>query len=169
MGRLENLLGAQAIALTDRLRHSGSAVGAAESAALVTLHAHPDTTVTRLGEILALTSSGVTRLVDRLAAAGWVTRTAGADRRSRRLRLTEAGTREARAVLEARAAAMAAVVGGLSDHDRAELERLLGLMITTMATSEIPAMRVCRLCDRAACADRDRECPLQHTVEVADA
>lgn len=165
MARLENLLGAQALGLTDRLL--GADDGGpppSDRAALVTLLAHPDRPVAWLGDVLGLTSSGGTRLVDRLVAAGWVTRTTGADARSRRLRLTAEGRRRAAAVLRARQSAMAGVVAALSPDDRAELERLLGLVVRGLAATA-STMRVCRLCDRASCSSAGRECPLE---EVAD-
>src|SRR3954468_20353822 len=93
MGRLENLLGACSLTVADRLAASGRHEGlsASDQAALVTLLTYPDRTVSFLGEVLALTSSGPTRLVDRLVSAGWVARAPGDDTRQRRLRLTEAG------------------------------------------------------------------------------
>lgn len=168
MSRLENLLGAQALALSDRLAEAGGEAvpgSASERAALVTLHAHPDEPVSWLGGVLRLTSSGVTRLVDRLVAAGWVTRTAGEDARSRRLRLTRTGRARARAVLEARRTAMADVLDALSDGDRAELERLLDVLVGRLARTRQPALRVCRLCDRAACSSEGHVCPLRHTTD----
>jgi DNA-binding MarR family transcriptional regulator len=168
MARLENLLGAQALALTDRLlaATSGPADGtsASERAALVTLLAHPDHPVSWLCGVLGLTSSGGTRLVDRLVAAGWVTRDPGVDARSRRVRLTGSGRDRARDVLRARRAAMADAVSALSAGDRAELERLLDVLVTGLAGTRQPAMQVCRLCDRSACTAGGRACPLDHAV-----
>ena len=54
-----------------------------------------------LRNVLGLTPSGAVRLVDRLAADGYVERRAGADGRSLALRLTPAGSRVARRVLSA--------------------------------------------------------------------
>ncbi|MBV9819640.1 MAG: winged helix-turn-helix transcriptional regulator [Solirubrobacterales bacterium] len=172
MARLENLLGAQALALSDRLwaaRGGGPIVGSAsERAALVTLLAHPDRSVSWLGGVLGLTSSGVTRLVERLVAAGWVTRTAGSDARRRQLSLTAAGRDRGQAMLDARRAAMTDALGGLSARDRAELERLLEVIVGRLAETRLPALQVCRLCDRAACGSGGSECPLQHTVASDD-
>jgi DNA-binding MarR family transcriptional regulator len=160
--RLENLLGAFALALTDRLLSAGPASPASvsERAALVTLHTHADRPVSWLGQVLGLTSSGVTRLVDRLVAGGWVTRAPGSDARSRQLTLSAAGQDQARAVLRARAEAVAGAVRGLSEADRAELERLLGLLVRGLAADTSEALRVCRLCDRGACASEGLGCPL---------
>jgi DNA-binding MarR family transcriptional regulator len=172
MARLENLLGAQALALSDRLlaagEGSGTAISASERAALVTLLAHPGRTTSWLGAVLGLTSSGISRLVDRLAEAGWVTRTAGADARRRQLQLTKEGRDRARDVLRARGDVLAAAVGTLSERDRIQLERLLGQVVTGLASTRLPALRMCRLCDRAACASGDRKCPLEHTVGTDD-
>src|SRR5688500_12936236 len=87
MSRLENLLGAWSLTVVDRLGAAGREAGlsASDQAALVTVLAHPDHTVSWLGDVLALTSSGATRLVDRLVKAGWVVRSPGGDARQRRL------------------------------------------------------------------------------------
>lgn len=167
MARLENLLAAQALALTDRLYAAeGDPVGgaASERAALVTLLAHPGQPVSSLGAVLGLTSSGITRLVDRLVTAGWVTRTVGTDARSRRLQLTGAGRDRARDVLRMRRTAMSDALAALTDRDRSELERLLEVIVGNLAETRLPAMQVCRLCDRGACASTGRDCPLDHTV-----
>lgn len=172
MGRLENLLGAQALALTDRMlaaeADTADGISGSERAAVVTLLAHPGRTVSWLGAVLGLTSSGITRLVDRLVVAGWVTRTAGRDARSRELQLTQAGRVCARDVLTARHAALADVVAVLSAPDRVELERLLDQILTGLATTRLPALQVCRLCDRETCVSRGRQCPLEHTVSAGD-
>jgi DNA-binding MarR family transcriptional regulator len=162
VARLENLIGAFALALTDQLLGAGSASpgSVSERAALVTLHVHADRPVSWLGQVLGLTSSGVTRLVDRLVAGGWVTRAPGRDARSRQLTLSAAGRDRARVVLRARSEAMAAAVHGLSDADRAEFERLLGLVVRGLTVDADEALRVCRLCDRGACAAGGVGCPL---------
>ncbi len=173
MTRLENLLAAQALALTDRLLAAGPGSSdrssTSDQAAVVTLLAHPGRSVSWLGGVLGLTSSGVTRLVDRLVAAQWVTRSPGSDARSRRLNLTARGRRRAQALLRARHTAMADALGTLSPPDQAELERLLALVVGGLADSRLPALQVCRLCDRDACASEGGECPLEHTVSADDA
>jgi DNA-binding MarR family transcriptional regulator len=164
--RLTNLLGAQALAVSDLLlgAERGSRETVSERAALVTLLAHPDRPVSWLGAVLGLTSSGVTRLVDRLVVAGWVSRTPGADARSRRLALTVEGRDRAEAVLRARRAALSEVLAPLSAPDRAELERLLQMLVGSLADARPRALQVCRLCDRTACASGAAECPLEHAV-----
>ncbi|MBP2325900.1 DNA-binding MarR family transcriptional regulator [Kibdelosporangium banguiense] len=171
MTRLENLLGAQSLELAGRLLDAdvgGSGMAASERAALVTLLAHPDRTVRWLGDVLGLTSSGGTRLVERLVDAGWVTRTAGTDARQRRLDLTRTGRARARAVLKARQAVIGEVVEVLTEQERRQLEALLDKMVVGLAATRLPALHVCRLCDRAACSSGGRECPLRHTMGTAD-
>jgi DNA-binding MarR family transcriptional regulator len=168
MPRVENLLGALSLTMADRLRSVGAGHGmsASEQAALVTLLAHPDRPVSWLGEVLGLTSSGVTRLVDRVVERGWVTRSPGSDARQRRLRLTASGTKRARALLREREAVLGEAVGRLSDADRAGLERLLARLVGDLAQDNLPALRTCRLCDREACRSAGQACPLDHTVPV---
>lgn len=170
MGRLENLVGAYSLTMVDRMVAAGVGAGtaASEQGALVTLAKHPDRPVSWLGGVLGLTSSGITRLVDRLVAAGWVARTPGPDSRQRRLRLTDAGKRRARDLLRARQEALAESLDGLSTSDRVELELLLDRLVSGLASSRLPALQTCRLCDRAACAADGRHCPLEHTVAVGD-
>jgi DNA-binding MarR family transcriptional regulator len=167
MSRLENLLGAHALALADRLGSgaagaTGPPAASSERAALVTLLAHPGRTAGWLGEVLGLTSSGVTRLVDRLEAAGWVLRGAGADGRRRPLELTPAGTGSARAILADRQAALGRVVDVLSAAEREQLEALLDKMMTGLTVDPTAALRLCRLCDRAACRGADGRCPVPY-------
>lgn len=166
MARVENLLGALSLTMADRLRDVGAGrdTSASEQAALTTLFAHPDRPVAWLGDVLGLTSSGVTRLVDRLVGRGWATRSPGTDARQRRLRLTSAGSKRAVALLRERDAVLAEALSGLTTRERADLERLLGRLVGGLAEDNMPAMRTCRLCDRSACRSGGQPCPLDHTV-----
>ncbi|MFP5019319.1 MarR family winged helix-turn-helix transcriptional regulator [Pseudonocardia phyllosphaerae] len=164
MARLENLLGAYALSVTDELLGPGGT----DRAALVTLLAHPGRTVSWLADVLGLTGSGATRLVTRLEREGLVARTAGADTRERRVRLTVPGRERAHAVLDERADSLAARTTRLSSTQRRDLENLLGVLVGEAADTRLPALRTCRLCDRGACTSDGRECPLEHTVDPAD-
>jgi DNA-binding MarR family transcriptional regulator len=165
MARLENLLGAHALALVDRMS-TGEAP--TERAALVTLLAHPGSGVGWLADVLGLTDSGGTRLVERLVADGLVARRPGADARSRVLELTPAGRRRAQEVLADREHALARAVAPLTDAERRTLERLLAKVVSGL-TDDLPtAMRVCRMCDREACGVTSGRCPLGHTSPVRD-
>jgi DNA-binding MarR family transcriptional regulator len=164
MDRLENLLGAWSLTVADRMAAAGRREGLppSDAAALVTLLAHPDRTVSWLGDVLTLTSSGATRLVDRLVAAGWVARSPGTDTRQRRLRLTGDGEVTAQRVARARDVVLGECVGPLDEHTRSQLERALERMVAASTQDPIPALRTCRLCDRSACRSQDRDCPLDH-------
>jgi DNA-binding MarR family transcriptional regulator len=162
--RLENLLGTVSLAVSDRLRGAGS--GDTEAAALVTLLAHPGQTTGWLGGVLGLTTSGATRLAERLVAAGWVRRDVGGDGRQRRLVLTPVGAGRAGALLDGRRSALTEVLGALADADRAVLEGLLERMVSGLAEGRGEALRVCRMCDRAACCGSGGGCPLAHAVDV---
>lgn len=169
MSRLENLLGAQALALSDRfLAGAGhladEPLSTSDCAALVTLLSHPDETVGWLGAVLGLTSSGVTRLVERLVKRGWIQRSAGDDARCRQVRLTTAGEAQAHRTLDGRASALSHAVAGLSGPERRDLERLLDKVVRGLADDRLAGLRVCRLCDREACGRGQALCPLEHTV-----
>jgi DNA-binding MarR family transcriptional regulator len=166
VARAENLLGAVSLTLADRLRSVGAGQGlsASEQAAVVTLHAHPDQAVSWLGEVLGLTSSGMTRLVDRLVERGWVVRSPGTDARQRRLRLTGSGTKRARMLQREQDEVLGAALATLSGRDRADLEGLLGRLVGDLAVDYLPAVRTCRLCDRDACRASAEPCPLDHTI-----
>jgi len=172
VARLENLLGAWSLAVADRMAAAGRQAGlsASDQAAVVTLLAHPDPTVSWLGEVLALTSSGATRLVDRLVAAGWVVRSPGGDTRQRRLRLTEPGEALARSVVRARNEVLTECLAPLDDRARGQLERTLERLVGASTHALPAAMRTCRLCDRSACRAEGHDCPLDHTKrqEVPD-
>ena len=167
---MENLLGALSLTMSARLRSVGVGHGmsTSEQAALVTLLTHPDRSVSWLGEVLGLTSSGGTRLVDRLVERGWVTRSPGTDARQRRLRLTASGIKRAQVLLRERDAVLAEAVDSLGEGDRAQLESLLTRVVGTLARDYIPALRTCRLCDRESCHSGDEGCPLGHTVPHDD-
>lgn len=167
MGRLENLLGAWSLTVVDRLDAIGRDAGlpASDQAAMVTLLADPDHTVSWLGDVLALTSSGATRLVDRLVKAGWVARSPGGDARQRRLRLTEEGLAVARRVARSRADVLAQCLAPLDDRARDDLERALDQLVGASTGTLLPALRTCRLCDRSACRSAGHDCPLAHTRE----
>lgn len=164
MDRLENLLGALSLTVTDRMRRSASEVSSSEQAAMITLLAHPDRPVAWVAAVLGLTDSGATRLADRLVRDGLVQRTKGSDGRRRELRLTAAGEERARDHLASRADALTSVTDGLPAADREQLERLLAELVGRLADTRLPALATCRLCDREACSDRERECPLEHTT-----
>jgi DNA-binding MarR family transcriptional regulator len=167
-----NLLGALTLAVTDRMAEavaaaSGQSVtGAAALSALDQFLDRP--TIDQLRRVLGLTPSGAVRLVDRLAAAGYVTRGAGTDGRTRSVALTDEGRRAAARVAEARAAVLAEAVQHLTEDERATLHALLGRVIAPFVRSNIdhgPGRGwICRLCDLKACGRADGHCPTANTA-----
>lgn len=167
MNRLTNLVGVFSLAVADRLAPDvpgRTLAGSSTAAALVTLLAHPSHGVGWLADVLGLTSSGATRLVERLLAEGLVHLGASADGRSRSLQLTEDGRLRAEEALVHRDAEIARSLACLSEAEQETLERLLATMVSALADDRPTALRVCRLCDRHACGERTAECPLEHTV-----
>jgi rubrerythrin len=106
-----------------------------------------------------LTSSGVVRLVDRLADAGLVTRGTGEDGRSRSVVLTDAGERVARQITAARAALLAGVLDELSHAERETLHALMSRIMASVVHSKEGGAWICRLCDLDACGRASGHCP----------
>lgn len=164
--RAEQILGVTALAVMDRLRASmavGAAGGEVDAGALVHVQAWPGGSVGDLAAVVGLSQPATVRLVDRLVRQGLVRREAGRDRRTVSLVLTAAGSESADAVLAAREEALAPLLADLSLEERAGLEHLLGRVTAGLAQDRAGAVRVCRLCDREACASGPG-CPLDHTT-----
>jgi DNA-binding MarR family transcriptional regulator len=162
-----NLLGALALAVSDRIReateHQADGLARSEPAALVSLAHYSGQPVGVLGRTLGLTHSGAVRLSDRLEAAGLVRRTSAGPGRTLALHLTEAGRLAAAQVLLRRQSAVEQLVRQLGPGEAASLERLAGLLLAAITTDRASARRLCRLCDEPLCA-RDAECPVDHVA-----
>lgn len=146
---------------------------AATDALVALLDFTPSGPVQMLSRTIGLTHSGTVRLVDRLAAEGLVTRTAGADARSRSVVLTASGRRLARRARGARERAVTQLLDGLSDRERAALERAAGRLVSAIteqrlaqrARGELPrGGALCRICDFGACGRPDGDCPAAGTA-----
>jgi DNA-binding MarR family transcriptional regulator len=162
--REANLLGALALVVTDQTADAiVAAAGGSDTAAaaLSALHHFLDRpTIDRLRRVLGLTPSGTVRLVDRLAAAGYVTRDAGTDGRSRAVLLTDSGRRAAEQIEAARSAVLENALADLSPAERETLHGLLGTMMATIVRDKTDGVRwICRLCDLAACGRDEGGCP----------
>ena len=173
LGRLANLLGAWALAASDRMTAAAAVAagrGGQAPAALVALEQFAGGgTIEQLRHVLGLTHSASVRLVDALVADGLVGRARGAgDRRSVALRLTPSGRRAAQRIRRARATAVQETLRGLSDAQRRSLtalaEHLTGdlaaLRLERRALGQAPTGGwLCRLCDFEACGRPDGRCP----------
>ena len=171
-----NVLGALARIVTDRTDDAiaaaaGQSVTAA--AAVSALHHILDRpTVDAIGRVLGLSPSGAVRLVDRLAAAGYVTRGPGPDGRSRSVALTRKGQRAATRVSAARADILAAALSGLSTVEREQLHSLLSRVLGALVTQKVGTAPgqggwTCRLCDTAACGRPSGACPAANAAQRA--
>lgn len=152
--REANLLGACSLAVAERLPL------AAADAALVSLSSWlAGATVDGLARVLGLTHSGAVRLVDRLERDALVQRSAGPDGRSRALRVTAAGEREARRLQAERFAALEEVLSGLGTDERAQLAPLLERLLDRITRLGAAPGHTCRLCAPDVCGHPDR-CPV---------
>jgi DNA-binding MarR family transcriptional regulator len=87
-------------------------------------------TPTELYRSLLLSSGGLTKILHRLEAAGWIDRPANpSDRRSRLVRLTDSGHGQAEQVMEAVIAHEERCLAPLDAGEQAELARLLGKLV----------------------------------------
>lgn len=165
--RAANLLGALALAVSDRIREAteqrADGLARSEPAALVTLAHYPGQSVGILGQTLGLTHSGAVRLADRLEADGLVCRTSGGPGRTLALHLTEPGRRTAMKVLARRRAAVEQLLGSLDPDGAAAFEQLAGRLLASVTTDRASAHRLCRLCDEPLCAGGPG-CPVDHAA-----
>jgi DNA-binding MarR family transcriptional regulator len=164
--RLTNLMGALALAATDRMTDgAGAAVahGGAHPAMLVHLLGHPGDSIDRLRRVLRISQPGAVRAANRLEEAGLLERRPGKDGRTTSLHLTARGRRVARAVLSERERGVGDLLDLLDEDEQARLLPLLEKLVARLADDRPGALTVCRLCDRDACC-ATAPCPLQHTM-----
>jgi MarR family transcriptional regulator, negative regulator of the multidrug operon emrRAB len=169
MVRAANLLGAFALATSDRLRaaaESASGTGSAAPAALVTIAMYPGCTIERLARALRITHSGCVRLVNRLEIEGLVRRRPGSDARSIALELSAAGRRAAEHALAARRDAMTEILELLDEGERTRFVRLMEKALGGMTRSRLDANSICRLCDEPAC--ERLFCPVDTAARVVE-
>lgn len=93
---------------------------------LVVLHTRGETNLNGLADELAVNASTAMRMIDKLLAAGLVTRQDNpANRREVQLAVTEAGARLVRTVTRRRRARIARIVAAMPEADRAGLVQAL--------------------------------------------
>lgn len=158
--RLNNLLGALALALNDRVedaiaRETGLHGSIAD--ALVLLSQAHALTIDALARQLMLVHSSAVRLAERMAQEGLVEREPGEDKRTVVLTLTEAGHAAVEQILAARGSAIADVTRTLTPEQCAQLMPICEQLVGALADDMHNAIRVCRLCDEDACDLR--RCP----------
>ena len=161
--RTANLLATLSLHVTGRtLSAARQAAERAESdtAALVALSVVvPGASQDTVGQMLGLSQSGVTRLVDRLAENGLVRRDPGPDQRTVAVRTTPAGDRTAQRALRARRENSVQVLSTLAADEQRLLAALLEKLLGGAVHERADAFRICRMCETAVCHDVDR-CPV---------
>ena len=165
-----NVLGAVALAVADQIAVTVTPAGGRSDSAAAALSAlyhfpgHP--TVDRLGQVLGLTHSGAVRLVDRLADAGLVERTPGADRRSRSVHLTAAGRRAAHRVSDRRIHYLTSLLAGFSPAETDALRELLGRVMGQVVQHKQGGAWICRMCHLQACGRAAGSCPATNAAAL---
>jgi DNA-binding MarR family transcriptional regulator len=172
-GRDANLLGALSLAVAERVETATCAAAAhagSGPAALAALDTFLDgSSIDTMRKPLGLTHSAAVRLVDRLAAAGLVTRAAGEDGRSVAVFLTPAGRRAAAQVQEGRMLALTSVLAPLDAAEREQLTRLEEKLLAGLTSGRADARHICRLCDAGACGHEEGRCPVTRAADRAEA
>jgi len=127
IGRLHRLADVLNVELRKVFAEEG--LGDGDFDVLVTLRRHGapyELTPGELGASTMVTSSAVTKRIDRLQRAGLVTRTVSAtDARSRQVRLTDAGFDLVEGLMARHVANEQRLVAGLTERDRAQLAAIL--------------------------------------------
>jgi MarR family transcriptional repressor of emrRAB len=161
-GRLENLLGALVVALSDSVSTEVTVAAGhpgAMGAALAILAQEPGLGIEQLRLPLGRTQSATVRVVDQLVAEGYAERRAGRDLRSVSVVLTDKGTATAARVLDSRHGVLRDAIAVLDADERQVLTAALEKVLAAITTDADQGDRICRLCDLAACPPR--KCPVE--------
>ncbi len=167
--RVENLLGALALAVTDAVAGSIEKLEGAygsDTFALVLLQQAQTLRSDVLSRQLGLAQSSIVRLVDRLARDGLVARDIGVDRRTVMISLTARGERAAEAILSARQNVLRNLVSTLSGTEKASLLAISSKLLTNLTVDLESGERNCRLCDETAC--NLAQCPVEIRYQTFD-
>jgi len=163
--RLENLLGALAVALSDEISsavETASGHAGAMGAALAVLAQEPGLSIEQLRVPLGRTQSATVRVVDQLAAEGFAERQPGRDQRSVAVVLTRKGRQAAARVLGSREQALTGAAGALSPAERKAFTTTLEKVLAGITAGRAHADQICRLCDIAACPEK--VCPVEQAA-----
>lgn len=163
--RTLNIFGALGLLIADRVfaavEQAGD-LGRREGVALIQIGLFAPTFV-NLQTTLRLSQSAASRLVDRLAARGWVVKNAHPeDPRERVLQLTPAGEALMGDILDRKQNSLQELFATL---DAGETSRLLDLARKIFAAgirSQEESDRTCRMCDLSQCPQTN--CPARHRV-----
>ncbi|NJC73530.1 MarR family transcriptional regulator [Planosporangium thailandense] len=136
IGRVQRLAEALDVALRPPFAAAGLGNGEFDVLAALRREGAPfRLTPGQLSERMLVTTGAVTKRVDRLIARGLVSRSVSeVDARGRVVGLTAAGVSLTDQLIEEHLTNEAGILGGLTDGDRAALERLLGALLRTVAS-----------------------------------
>ena len=156
---MSNLLGALALAVTDRIDAATQSVlgrSGETPSAIVVIGFEGGMSNDRLRQILGISHAGAVRLVDRLVSDGLVERRRGKDGRAVALHLTRSGFKRRDQMLSKRFEAIRPALEVLSIEEKEVFVELVQKILASLEGSEIENWTICRLCDTRACTD----CPL---------
>jgi DNA-binding MarR family transcriptional regulator len=166
--RTENLIGALALALGDRLDAvlaTSSGLRVPDAAVLNVVGQFPGGTIESVRAVLRITHGGVVRIVDRLAAGGLVERRPGPDARSLALHLTPAGTALWEAQTRARREWLADLLRRVPSPVRAQVDPVVSALLAALTPNDEVAETTCRLCEESVCPQR--RCPVTLAAEAS--
>ncbi|MBB4000252.1 MarR family winged helix-turn-helix transcriptional regulator [Aureimonas pseudogalii] len=161
MDRETNIVGALSLVLSDEIKKAvNEVVGASgeTAAAIIMLGPNGGLSAGEVAQALAITPSGVARLIDRLANDGLVVRRSGLDQRVVVLELTIEGQRLRSLALAARERVIKRCLHGISEYELKNASPILERMIKNLLVDQKYCYRFCRMCDEGAC---DPDCPVE--------
>lgn len=162
MGRLENLLGAAAVAISDAqivAMTEQTGLHPSAAAAVLTLGQHDLLTVSQIAGIVGISHSAMVRLIDGLERKSLVSRNGGKTLREVAISLTSAGRDLYSTLRQSQSAVLGPVVNCLSQEERHVLEAALSRILTTLTHGRDSADRICRFCDETVCGQEN--CPVE--------
>ena len=165
MDRTTNLLGALALAITDRLKAEMESVldRSGESAAAIMIIGYaPGLSVEGLRQVLDLSHPGTVRLIDRLEEDGVVERRKAEDGRAVALHVTRKGGKVRKHLMDRRLNTLEQALDGLTGDERLLLGDLLAKVLTNLPETEMDKHRICRLCAVRVCD----ECPIPGNAPI---
>lgn len=164
MSNLENILGALALTIADRLTKRVLETSHCSEGGVIALNqigTRERPTIEDLRASLDVdTHSAATRVVARLEADQLVTKTkSDEDSRFIHLALTEKGATVRDTILSERQRFLEGALSALNEGERHVLEELIKKVLGNLPFDRRTCDRTCRLCDTGACPDPD--CPVQ--------
>ena len=163
MNRTTNILGALALALSDRIAsETGVISGMSPSAAsaLIQVHFYPGISVEQLKSQIGLSHSASVRVIDLLEDAGHLGRRRITEKDARVISvfITPKGPDLVQRILDLRNSITRKIVAGLSPDDQQHLERIVCGLVRNLIRPGPEQELACRICDLSACPQET--CPM---------